>query len=74
MNPAVQQKCLHGAAWFSHCTAEQPYEMASEKNPEILWHRDEDYRDGKTVAGAHPPSDGTFKNQRGPTMTSGIEK
>jgi catechol 2,3-dioxygenase-like lactoylglutathione lyase family enzyme len=39
---------------------------------EQLWTRDEDFKNNKTIAGAHPPSDGTLGNTRGATMTSGF--
>mmetsp|Transcript_484 Transcript_484/g.611 ORF Transcript_484/g.611 Transcript_484/m.611 type:complete len:222 (-) Transcript_484:1123-1788(-) len=39
----------------------------------ILWQRDEDFRDGKTVDGVHPKTyGGTLGNDRGARMTSGF--
>ena len=39
----------------------------------ILWDRDEDFKDGKTVAGQHPGgTQGSLGNKRGKHMTSGF--
>merc|ERR1712070_675576 len=50
--------------------------MPSSGDKPTLWTRDEDFKDGKTVEGMHPPSSGTAicgeTNKRGGVMTTGF--
>lgn len=45
----------------------------AQQQKKILWNRDEDWREGKTINGVHPPTFGaTIGGTRGKRTTSGF--